>query len=148
MSTDQATLLLLRQAHQLLLPPGRWTQEALARDAQGVAVDLGLADDQAQIANILRAKGACFCILGALQCAAGMVDAIPKKFMRPYIWAAERAMRDTLKRLRKHHSFSWDREAGPLVEFNDAPERKHEEVLRLYALTIENLERAVKETRR
>jgi hypothetical protein len=101
----------LQEARNILESPGRWCQLHYALNDQGTSTDP--LDPRAQR----------FCLLGAIERAAHHLGF-------PY-WT--RREPDLLAPL-------YELVQGPITEFNDAPERKHKDILDLLDQTIKKLE--------
>lgn len=102
----EAVIELLEHARELLSEPARWTQNALARTAEN------------EVANGYDPNAICWCLYGALQHAAGVSDVI----------AAETYIAEQLDAL------GWERsefDDDTITNWNDDPERIHQDVLTL-----------------
>lgn len=104
---------ILRKARELLSKPESWTQRAFARDAEG------------NFAHVYSDRAACYCLLAALR------RANPDPEKEGFL-----AARVRLQGLidGRYHQFA------NVVEYNDAPERTHADVLALLDKAIEEAE--------
>ena len=116
----------LREARELLADPERWTQEAFARNHLHWQVDAG------------SENACCFCAIGALHRVTRVhtVEAADANY-----YVLRRILADAVRASKLSETEQRYKCDGTLiVAWNDAPGRKHEEVLAVFDKAIANLE--------